>query len=307
MSHRILELDGHTVVVTDPERRLHDDAGPTKADLVAYYMKVAPRMLPFLRGRPSSTVLFPDEVTQEFRFARTAPLGCFGRFPTYQLACDARRQPDCYVTVPDGSVLAALVDYGCLSFHPWSSTAGAPLQPSQIVFNLDPEAIAFREVRNAALLLRDLLGARGLTAWVKTTGGRGLHVLVPVRGRSFDDVRLVAETIVRRAIRLEPTLFSRDQRPGRRRGRILLDISRNARGATLVAPYAVATSGFVSALLEWDELTRPMYPCDFDMDRVVARERADLKNQAAFFGAEQSLEPLVQGKRSRRAIVESRL
>lgn len=305
MIQRRLELDDHTVAVTDPDRRLCGDTGPTKLEVMAYYIKVAPRILPFLQGRPTSTVFRPDESTQEFRFARTAPPGCSGRFATYGLACFGRPQLERYLTVPDRDRLEALVDYGCLSFHPWSSTAATTLQPSQMVFNLDPERIAFREVRNAALLLRDLLTASGLTAWVKTSGGRGLHVLVPLSGGvSYGDARLAADTIVRRAIRREPALFSRDPRPAKRRGRILLDTSRNDRGATIVAPYAVATSGLVSALLQWNELQQPIYPEDFDMDRVAAREPADLANQSAFFAAEQSLEPLLRRKRSSRPPVD---
>src|SRR5262249_22071360 len=174
--------------------------------------------------------------------------------------------------VPDGGALEALVDYGCVSFHPWSSLAASALQPSQMLFNLDPEAIAFREVRNAALLLRDLLSACGLTAWAKTTGGHGVHVLVPLDGRgSFENTHRVADTIVRRAIRREPTLFSRDPRRARRRGRILIDTSRNSCGGTLIAPYSVATSGLVSTPVEWEELERPMYPEHFDMPRRIAR------------------------------------
>src|SRR5215510_2700609 len=157
MSHRLVELDGRTVALTDPDRRLSDIAGPTKLDIVTYYRKVAPRIVPFLRGRPASTVFWPDESTQEFPFARTAPPGCPGRFATYRLASFGRAHLERYLTVPDAGTLEALVDHGCLSFHPWNSTAAAPFQPTQMVFNLDPELIAFREVRVAALLLRDLL------------------------------------------------------------------------------------------------------------------------------------------------------
>jgi bifunctional non-homologous end joining protein LigD len=206
------------------------------------------------------------------------------------------------LTAPDGDTLAALVNCGCLSLHPWSSTAAAPFRPTQMVFNLDPEAIAFREVRSAALLLRDLLGARGLAAWVKTSGGQGLHVVVPIRGSaSFADVRLAADIVVSHAIRREPTLFSRDLRPARRRGRILLDTSRNERGASIIAPYAVAASGLVSAPLEWDELRRPIYPDDFDRDRVMARGDSDLEHQAAFFAVEQSIERLLRSSRAYRS------
>lgn len=307
LAHRLLEVGGHTFVLADPDRRLFGDQGPTKAELLAYYIKVAPRIVPFLQGRPISAVLLPDQSTREFRFARMTPPGWPSRFPTYHLVGIGGRRMERYLTIPDNGTLAALVDDGCLSFHPWNSTALAPLQPTQMVFNLDPEAIAFREVRNAALLLRDLLAVCGLTAWVKTSGGQGLHVLVPLTGRaSFDDARLVADTIVKQAIRREPGLFSRDPRRARRRGRILIDTSRNERGATIIAPYAVAASGLVSALLHWDELRRPIYPEDFGMDGVLAREWVDLNSQAAFFAAEQSLEPLMQRKHSRRSPVDGR-
>ena len=304
MTHRLLEVDGHTVTVTDPDRRLWSD-GPTKADVLTYYMKVAPRLLPHLHGRPVSTILWPDDSTGEFRFARTMPLGCPQRFASYRLGGIARPQLERYLTVPDKGTLAALVDHGCLSFHPWNSTADAPLQPTQMVFNLDPEAIAFREVRQAALLLRALLADEGLAAWVKTSGGHGLHVLAPLKGSSFDDARVVADTIVKRVMRREPKLFSRDPRRGRRRGRIFIDTSRNERGATVISPYAIATSGLVSAPLAWDDLHRPIYPDEFDMERIVARAATDVDNGAAFRAAEQPLEPLLSGIRGRRSRRES--
>ena len=299
MIHRLLELYGKTVRVTDPDRRIASETGPTKTELVEYYVKVAPRLLPFLRGRPVSTVWLPDHSTQEFRFARSAPAACLGRFPICRLVGLDRSRQERYLSVPDAETLAGLINHGCLSFHPWSSTASAPMRADRVVFNLDPERIAFREVRNAALLLRDLLAACGLMAWVKTSGGQGLHVIVPVNGSlSYADVRLIAETIVTRAIRRDPTLFSRQVRPARRRGRILIDISRNDYGTTIIAPYAVATSGLVSALVEWDELQRPLYPEDLDMARVIARQDSDLNNQRSFFAVEQSVDPLLRAKRA---------
>ena len=302
LTHRLLEVDGHTVTVTDPERRVYGDHGPTKAEVLTYYIRVASRLLPYLRGRPVSTILLPDHSTQEFRFARMAPLRCPGRFAICRLATIAGSQPERYLTVPDNGTLAALVDYGCLSFHPWNSMADAPLKPTQMVFNLDPEAIAFREVRQTALLLRELLADCGLTAWVKTSGRQGLHLLIPLKGpASFDDVHFVCDMIVKRAMRREPTLFSRDPRRARRRGRILIDTSRNERAATIIAPYAVAASGFVSTPLEWDELQRPIYPDDFSMERVAARAAADFHSDAAFFAAEQSLEPALACMRGPRS------
>jgi hypothetical protein len=117
---------------------------------------------------------------------------------------------------------------------------------------------------------------------------------------SFDDTRLAAETIVKRAVSREPKLFSRDPRAARRRGRILLDTSRNGRGATIIAPYGLATSGLVSAPLEWEELGRPLYPEDFDMPRVLARGDVDDRHRPAFVGPDQSLEALLQDGRGHR-------
>ena len=298
MKHNAVELCGSTVRVSDPDRRIHGNAGASKADIFAYYMNVAPRLLEFLRERPISTVWFPDASTSEFRFARHSAHRWAHRYPIYRPPSPGTLRVDPYLTVPDTDTLAGLLQHGCLSFHPWNCRTAAPLQSDRIVFNLDPEAIAFREVRNAALLLQELLANCGLQSWVKTSGGNGLHVLVPVNGGvSFDDVCRGAEMIVARAMQREPSLFSRDVRPARRRGRILIDTSRNRRGESLIAPYAVATSGLVSAFVESSELQRPLYPDDRDMPRVLARERTDRRIQEAFFAVKQSLDVLFVRKR----------
>ena len=296
--HHAFELCGHSIRVSDPDRRIDGNAGPSKADIFAYYINVAPRLLEFLRERPISTVWLPDVPASEFRFARHSPQRFAPRFPIYSPVSLGAPRGDPYLTVPDTETLAGLLQHGCLSFHPWNCRAAARLQPDRMVFNLDPEAIAFREVRNAALLLQVLLADCGLQSWVKTSGGNGLHVLVPVNGGvSFEDVGRGAEIIVSRAMQREPSLFSRDVRRARRRGRIMIDTSRNHRGETVIAPYAVATSGLVSALVESNELQRPLYPEDFDMPRVLAREHTDRRIQAAFFAVEQTLDVLLACKR----------
>ena len=272
--------------------------GLSTSDIFAYYMNVAPRLLQFLSERPINTVRLPDVSTSEFRFVRHPPRRCAQRCSAFRPPLLGRSRGDAYLTVPDADTLAGLLQHGCLSFHPWNCRAAASLQPDRIVFNLDPQAIAFREVRNAALLLQELLADSGLQSWVKTSGGNGLHVLVPVNGGvSFDDVCRGAEIIVSRAMQREPSLFSRDVRPARRRGRILIDTSRNHRGETVIAPYAVATSGLVSALVESSELQRPLYPDDFDIPRVLAREHTDRRIQEAFFTVEQRLDVLLACKR----------
>src|SRR5262245_54852875 len=111
LTHSLLELDGHTILVTDPDRRVFGDHGPTKLEIVAYYLRVAPRLVSFLRGRSVCTVLLPDQSTREFRFARTASPGWPCRFPTYRLAPISGSRVERYLSVPDTPTLAALVDY----------------------------------------------------------------------------------------------------------------------------------------------------------------------------------------------------
>jgi bifunctional non-homologous end joining protein LigD len=177
-------------------------------------------------------------------------------------------------------------------------------RPDVLLFDLDPTEIAFREVRNAALLVRDLLAGFRIRAWVKTSGGRGVHVLVPVTpAYSFAQVRGAAEVITRLARAREPSLFTLDMRRARRRGKILIDVHRNHRGATLVSPWAVReyAPATVSTPLEWAELERPIYPEDFTMATIRDRLARAGDPFATFFREAQSLAPLLESGRSRRA------
>jgi bifunctional non-homologous end joining protein LigD len=197
-----------------------------------------------------------------------------------------------------------LVNLGCISHHPWSCTVDALDRPDQLLFDLDPTEIAFREVRNAAMLVRDLLGHFRLRSWVKTSGGGGLHVIVPLAPvHSFDQVLMAAETITRMARTREPSLFTLDMRRARRRGKILIDVHRNHRGATLVSPYSVReyAAATVSTPLEWAELERATYPEDFHMGNT--RERLSRLGDplASSINHSQSLAPLLEGGRLRRA------
>src|SRR5207248_9665749 len=144
-----------------------------------------------------------------------------------------------YVLITERAALAYFISLGYISVHPWSCTVDTLDRPDLLLFDLDPTEIAFREVRNAALLVRDLLNSFRVRSWVKTSGGRGLHVLVPLTPQySFAQVRSAAEVITRLARSREPSLFTLDMPRARRRGKILTDVHRHHRRATLVSPWA---------------------------------------------------------------------
>jgi bifunctional non-homologous end joining protein LigD len=305
MSTRVLDLDGRRLLLNRLDQELWPEEHVTKAELIDYYLDVADEMLPFLANRPVSLLKAPDPVTGECAYQRTAPPG----LPSWLLTRRVRSEHAAlgyadYLVGGDRAALVHLVNLGYISWHPWSCTVDAIDRPDQLLFDLDPTEIAFREVRNAALLLRELLALYKVRAWVKTSGGRGLHVMVPLTpSYTFEQVRGAAETITRLARTREPSLFTLDMRRARRRGKILIDVHRNHRGATLVSPFSVReyAAATVSMPLEWPELERALYPEDFHLRNTRERLRRLGNPFAAFFVHPQSLAPLLEGGRVRRA------
>lgn len=302
---RVGEVDGRRVLLANLDTPLWPEDGITKGDLIEYYLDVAAVMRPFLRQRPLALLRCPEGAAGECVYQRTAPPGLPPWIPTRRIRSEhaAFGYAD-YVVGGDRAAWIYLVNLGYISAHPWSATVDAIDRPDQLLFDLDPTEIAFREVRNAAMLVRDLLVTFRIRSWVKTSGGGGLHVMVPVRPvHSFDQVLSAAEIIMRMARQREPSLFTLDMRRARRRGRILIDVHRNHRGATLVSPYSVREypGAAVSTPLEWSELERGIYPDDFNMKNL--RDRLHDKGDvfAGFFTHQQSLTPLLESSRSRRA------
>jgi bifunctional non-homologous end joining protein LigD len=304
MGTRVSEVQGRHLILTHLDAVLWPEDGVAKGELLDYYADIADHLLPFLANRPLSLQRAPDPLTGECVYQKTAPPGLPSWVPTRRVRSEhAALGYAEYVIGADLPSLLYVLNLGFIALHPWSCTVDALDRPDQLLFDLDPTEIAFREVRNAALLLRDLLGLFKIRAWVKTSGGRGLHVMVPLAPiHSYEQVRTAAETIVRLARTREPRLFTLDMRRARRRGKILIDVHRNHRGATLISPYGAReyTGATVSTPLEWPELERALYPEDFHIRNVPERLRRTGDPLASFFSYAQSLAPLLDSGRVRR-------
>jgi bifunctional non-homologous end joining protein LigD len=302
---RVLELDERRLLLNRLDEVLWPDVGVTKGDLIDYYVDVADRLLAFVANRPVSLLRAPDPITGECVYQKTAPPGLPTWIQTRRIRSEhaALGYAD-YLLVTERAALAYFVNLGYVSLHPWSCTVDALDRPDLLLFDLDPTEIAFREVRNAALLVRELLASFRIRSWVKTSGGRGLHVMVPLQtSYTFAQVRTAAETITRLARAREPSLFTLDMRRARRRGKILIDVHRNHRGATLVSPWAVReyVNATISTPLEWSELERAVYPEDFTIATIRDRLAHGSDALATFFREPQSLAPLLESGRARRA------
>jgi bifunctional non-homologous end joining protein LigD len=300
MSTRVVEIDARPLMLSELDSEPWPEADLHKSDLVDYYLALAEHVLPGLANRPLSLLRWSDDL-----YYKTPPPG---GLPPWVLTARVRSEhaalgASAHVVCGDRATLVHLVNLGYISHHPWSCTVDALDRPDQLRFDLDPAKIAFSQVRNAAMLIRDLLANFKLESWVKTSGGAGLHVLVPLAPvHTFDQVLTAAEMIARIARTREPSLFTLDMRRARRHGKILIDVHRNHRGATLISPYSVREPlATVSTPLEWAELRRPIYPEDFHVKNIEDRVRRQGDPMRGFYTARQDLGPLLERSRIRRA------
>jgi bifunctional non-homologous end joining protein LigD len=245
------------VELSKPDKVLFPDDGLTKLDLARYYDAVADVMLPHLRGRPVNMERFPDGLGQVSFYEKKVP----SHFPDWVHTVEVATadEPQRQVVVDDRRSLVYLAQQACLTPHTWLCTTKALEQPDQLVFDLDPSDDDLAKVRKATRMVGELLDDLGLTTYLKTTGSRGYHVLVPLRARlGFDEVRDFAHRCAERLAQKAPDLLTVEVRKAKRGSRVYVDVARNGYAQTAVPAYAVrARPGApVSTPITWDELSR---------------------------------------------------
>ncbi len=240
---------------THEDRVLFPDCGITKGALIDYYSRIASTMVPHLRDRPLTMHRFPDGLEGEDFFQKTAP----DYFPDWvaRVRVETAEGVQDQVLCQNAATLAYLAQQGCITPHVWLSRRDRLDCPDQMVIDLDPPDDDFELVRRAAFRYRELLDELKLPSCVKTTGSRGIHVLVPLDRRSgFDEVRAFARRMADILAARFPEELTTEQRKNKRAGRLYLDTGRNAYGQTAVAPYAVRPlpQAPVATPITWDEL-----------------------------------------------------
>ncbi|BBA95636.1 hypothetical protein RVR_570 [Actinacidiphila reveromycinica] len=248
----------HTVRLNRPDKVLFPDDGLTKADLVAYYRAVAPRMLPHLRGRPLMLERRPDGVEGGSFMQKDVPR----HFPDWVHRATVPKEHGTltHLVCDDTATLLYAASQACVTPHRWLSRADRPHHPDRLVFDLDPAEDDFGPVRGSARLLRALLADLRLPCAVMTTGSRGLHLLVPLDRRApADEVLRFARDVAATLAARHPGQLTTETRKAARRGRLFLDVGRNGYAQTSVAPYAVrARPGAPVAMpLTWAEVDDP--------------------------------------------------
>jgi bifunctional non-homologous end joining protein LigD len=261
------------VRMTHPERILYPASGLTKRGLAEFYVGIAEWILPHVAGRPTSLVRCPEGIAKKCFYQKHGTDSA----PTElrRVSIREKHKTGDYLVVEDEAGLLALAQMSILEIHTWNSHADTLEAPDRVVFDLDPaEDLPWKRVVEGALLVRKTLEDLALESFVKTTGGKGLHVVVPLqRGPSWDEALTFTETVARWIAGAHPTEYVANMSKAKRVGRIYIDYLRNERGATSVCAYSTRAreNAPVSVPLHWDELdgTRP----DFTVANVPARLR----------------------------------
>ena len=266
------------VAITHPQRVLYPEAGLRKLDIVRYYERIAPVMLPYIRNRPLALVRCPSGPASHCFFQKHAEVGDIPGIKTVEIEESQGVHP--YVIANSVHALVGLAQMNVIELHSWGARSDRLEQPDTLILDLDPDAgLPWTRVTEAAMLMHTLLQELGLESFLKTTGGKGLHVVVPLsRRHSWDEVKNFARACADHLVHANPGRFTAEASKTKRKGKVFIDYLRNARGALAVAPYSVrARSGAtVATPLRWDELNEKLHPDDFNVATTIARiERED--------------------------------
>jgi bifunctional non-homologous end joining protein LigD len=254
--------------------RLWWPEGITKGELAAYYEAVASVVVPHLRGRPFTLKRYPNGTRGPCFWIKDAPPGIPSWIRVCPLPAKSRGGAAVSYPVVDHELaLLWMVEFGCVDLHIWYSRCDRPANPDYVLFDLDPAGVGFGEVVQAAQMLRAALEGVGLESFPRTTGGDGLHVLVPVARRyTYEQTRRFSE-IVAGALRKErPDLMTTERRPEQRRG-VFIDTKMNGHGMTIASAYSVRPlpGAPVATPLRWSEVDADLEPPKFTMEAVRRR------------------------------------
>jgi bifunctional non-homologous end joining protein LigD len=285
-----------TVRLTHPDRIYWPGEGVTKEGLADYYTEVWRYMAPHVVGRPLALLRAPSGIDGQTFFQKHAWKGINANIIQVQDPKEKDEEP--YVAINDFDGLMGLVQSATLEIHPWGSTLADWERPDRIIMDLDPgEGVAWQAVIDAAEETRRRLEAAGLNAFVKTSGGKGLHVCAPLKPSArWPAVKAFCKGIADAMAKDSPESYVSTITKSKRRGKILIDYLRNQRGQTAVAPYSTRArpGAAVSMPLAWSELSPDIGPAYFTVENTPTRLHALKGDPWADFKA--AAEPLKAGK-----------
>jgi len=264
------------VEFTNLDKILYPGLKITKAQVIEYYIRLAPKILGFLADRPLVTTRFPDGVDKEGFYEKDAPVGTPAWVKVFKRYSESAKRDINYILCNNIDTLIWMANLAALEIHATLSKAGSFEIPDLALFDIDPEPPAdYNDVIDVALLLEENLDSLGLVSYIKTSGKKGLHVVVPVvEGYSFPEIREFVHQIGKYLARESETVVS-EVSESKKPGTIFIDYLQNSHGRTMICPYSLrATSqATVSMPLEWKDVKKGLKPDDFNLLSVVKIEK----------------------------------
>lgn len=274
-----------------PDKPMYPELKFTKLDVAKYYESVAHLIIPDIIDRPITLVRAPHGV-DDFRFYQKHPSETFPKYID-RVQIQEKEKIGTYITIDALNDLMYLVNLEVIEFHTWQSKAQTLEQPDRIVFDLDPDPQApWLYVIKAAHFIREKLNKLGIECFVKTSGIKGLHIVVPFTlGPTWEQAKIFAKEIGSELVEEHTNLFTTDLPKEKRTGKVFIDYLRNTRGATNVAAYSLRTvpSGAISTPIEWDEVTEQLDPQQFTVKNIAERIASSVNPWAKYATIKQEL------------------
>lgn len=244
----------------------------TKGDLIEYYRKIAPYILPYLKDRPQSLRRFPNGIEQPGFFHKN--MG--DKLPDWLTTVPVKHSNEeiHYLLIQDMASLLYAVNLGCIDLNPFNSRVQHLNNPDYLILDLDPVKVDFKDVIETAQTIHEVLSTHDIPSYCKTSGGRGLHILLPLGARySYEQAKQFAELIAVMVHERLPRITSIERSPSKRQGRVYLDYLQNNFGQTIAAPYCVRPKPLapISTPLEWSEVKPGLDPTDFTIKNFLQR------------------------------------
>lgn len=254
--------DSEKIEITNPDKIFWPDEGYTKGDVIEYYDMMAAYLLPYIEERPQSMRRTPNGITGDGFFQKDMN----GKAPkwakTRKIRSKSKGESIEYLICNDKETLLYMANLGCIEINPWSSRLGSINNPDYIIFDLDPNGVGVKELVIVAKKVKEILDSLGITVYLKTSGGKGLHIFIPVLPKyTYDQTRDFSHIISQFVLTALPDITSLERMPNKRKGKVYLDFLQNGKGKTMSCAYSLRPreGATASTPLLWEELDNPTF------------------------------------------------
>ncbi len=249
--------------------------GYTKGDMIDYYITIYPYIKDFLQDRPLSLKIYPDGINGDFFFQKNMPDHAPDWLSTVPIYSRHRKESINWVLINKLSDLLWIINRASIELHCWFSTINQLERPNFAVFDLDPgDHSGFVELKEVALLIKELLNELKLKSYLKTSGQSGLHIYIPVKNiYNYRQIKKFLKAVAELVVKVKPELATIEWRKNKREGRVYIDYRQNGRAKTLPSPYSLrpTKNASISTPLAWGELHSKIKPADFNLSNITQR------------------------------------